>query len=197
MQLPESGQSLPESEQPLPESSECVQCGADLVFDPSTQRVLCPGCGFEMPIDLTPVPLPKHNFGQVNAYLTQISADQQPPGQDLSCHYCHERATFNATANLTCCPYCHTPIQADDLQDAPARFPADGVLPFRISQRLPDLFTSTTSRPSSSPSGFGPAVRPTPRWVFRCWLIPDSTENGLPGRWSRRCHTSRSSFMAI
>lgn len=139
MQLPESGQSLPESEQPLPESSECVQCGADLVFDPSTQRVLCPGCGFEMPIDLTPVPLPKHNFGQVNAYLTQISADQQPPGQDLSCHYCHERATFNATANLTCCPYCHTPIQADDLQDAPARFPADGVLPFRISQRLPDL----------------------------------------------------------
>lgn len=132
----------------------CSRCGASLIFDPARQGLRCPACGFEMPIDLTPVRLPKHDLGQVNAWLAQFAASPQPLSREVICQNCGGRTTFGGALTATRCPYCNTPIQRDDLKDAPTRIPADGVLPMRISQQE--------------------ATRAIEAWINSRWFAPNS-----------------------
>ena len=49
--------------------------------------------------------------------------------KEVVCQNCGGRTTFTGTLTSTRCPYCATPIQRDDVHDAPERLPVDGVLP--------------------------------------------------------------------
>ena len=61
-----------------------------------------------------------------------------PSGQaaqkEIVCQNCGGHTTFTGTLTALRCPYCATPIQRDDVHDAPDRLPIDAVLPFRMDE---------------------------------------------------------------
>ena len=119
----------------------CSQCGAQLVFDIATQRLACPSCGASVDIDTSALPDPtehdlRSTMHQMRSLLDQHTAPPQVSGEkEIVCQNCGGHTTFTGTLTATRCPYCATPIQRDDIQDAPARLPVDGVLPFSIDEK--------------------------------------------------------------
>lgn len=115
----------------------CDACGAQLVFDPSTQNLLCPSCGRSHAIVLDPSRrVVEHDLGSTMTQLRGLLAATPPAAQDsereIVCQSCGGRTTFTGTLTATRCPYCATPIQRDDIHAAPTRLPVDGILPFQI-----------------------------------------------------------------
>lgn len=55
-------------------------------------------------------------------------------GKEIVCQNCGGHTVFAGSITATKCPYCATPIQRNDVQNAPARLPIDGVLPFQVSE---------------------------------------------------------------
>ena len=58
----------------------------------------------------------------------------QAAQKEIVCQNCGGHTTFTGTLTAIRCPYCATPIQRDDVHDAPDRLPVDAVLPFRIDE---------------------------------------------------------------
>jgi DNA-directed RNA polymerase subunit RPC12/RpoP len=121
----------------------CRNCGGELVFEPAAQVLGCPHCGSQREIDLTGVERPEEQ--DLHAAVAALrsgelervrysSADEH----EVVCQNCGGRTTFTGSLTATRCPYCATPIQRDDVHEAPARLPVDGVLPFRVSQDRAD-----------------------------------------------------------
>ncbi len=54
--------------------------------------------------------------------------------KEIVCQNCGGHTTFGGTLTATRCPYCATPIQRDDVHDAPDRLPVDAVLPFQVAE---------------------------------------------------------------
>ena len=118
----------------------CRQCGAQLVFDITKQKLACPSCGFEADIDTTHLQAPTEHdlattMGQMHAVMGQVQAPQVAEEKEIVCQNCGGHTTFSGTLTASRCPYCATPIQRDDVHDAPARLPVDGVLPFHIDEK--------------------------------------------------------------
>jgi DNA-directed RNA polymerase subunit RPC12/RpoP len=114
----------------------CDSCGGELEFDIAQQGLGCGHCGNQVPIDDADIPLPQEQ--DLDAAIaavrsgaierTQTSADHH----EVVCQNCGGHTTFTGSLTATRCPYCTTPIQRDDIHQAPARLPVDGVVPFRI-----------------------------------------------------------------
>ncbi len=112
----------------------CHQCGAQLQFDIAAQLLKCPSCGNEQPI--------AENAGQqvvehdMRLMRTERARMTVQPGaeKEIVCQNCGGHTTFGGTLTATRCPYCATPIQRDDIHDAPNRLPADAVLPFGVPE---------------------------------------------------------------
>ncbi len=118
----------------------CSACGGDLEFHIGQNRLVCPHCGNERDI----VHDPDHrvlerDFRQTVAELRSATTDpavRQFTGEkEIVCQSCGGHTTFTGTLTSTRCPYCATPIQRDDVYDAPTRLPVDGVLPFAVDER--------------------------------------------------------------
>src|SRR5699024_6398583 len=60
-----------------------------------------------------------------------VTADSR---KEIVCQSCGGHSAFVGSLTAIRCPYCNTPIQRDDLQDAPLRLPIDGVLPLRVGE---------------------------------------------------------------
>ncbi|MGI8711267.1 MAG: hypothetical protein ACR2LA_09775 [Acidimicrobiales bacterium] len=115
----------------------CRQCGAALVFDIEQQKLACPSCGFSADIDVSALPAPvEHDLSEAMAKLRTAMAladgSQVTGEKEIVCQNCGGHTTFTGTLTAIRCPYCATPIQRDDIQDAPARLPVDGVLAFQV-----------------------------------------------------------------
>lgn len=131
---------------PLPERAQlqsteqtrtypCTQCGGQLVFDIGVQKLKCPNCGNVQDIieDAGRVTAEQDFQSAVARLHAQAAAGPQVVGQkEVVCQNCGGHTTFTGTLTSTRCPYCATPIQRDDVHDAPARLPVDGVLPFQV-----------------------------------------------------------------
>ena len=119
----------------------CSQCGGQLIFDIATQKLACPNCGANHEIDVDALPAPaehdlRSTMGALRA-LTALSPPAPVTGEkEIVCQNCGGHTTFTGTLTATRCPYCATPIQRDDIQDAPARLPVDGVIPFQIDDKV-------------------------------------------------------------
>ncbi len=119
----------------------CRNCGGELEFDIGAQDLGCPHCGRHQPIDHTGVEAPREQdleaavaalrSGDIER-LVQPSADEH----EVVCQNCGGHTTFTGSLTATRCPYCATPIQRDDVHQAPARLPVDGVLPFRVPPKV-------------------------------------------------------------
>ncbi len=117
----------------------CTNCGGQLVFDIGTQKLKCPNCGNVQDIieDAGRVTA-EQDFRAAVARLHAQAADAGPQlvgEKEVVCQNCGGHTTFTGTLTSTRCPYCATPIQRDDVHDAPARLPVDGVLPFQVDER--------------------------------------------------------------
>ncbi len=117
----------------------CTNCGGQLVFDIGTQRLKCPNCGNAQDIieDAGRVTA-EQDFQTAVARLHEQAATGGPQlvgEKEVVCQNCGGHTTFTGTLTSTRCPYCATPIQRDDVHDAPARLPVDGVLPFQVDER--------------------------------------------------------------
>ena len=118
----------------------CNNCGGELEFDIAAQDLGCAHCGNHVPIDVDGVPRPQEQ--DLDAAIAavrsgavermQTSADEH----EVVCQNCGGHTTFTGSLTATRCPYCATPIQRDDVHQAPARLPVDGVLPFRVPPKV-------------------------------------------------------------
>ncbi|HEX2574916.1 MAG TPA: hypothetical protein VHK88_01120, partial [Aquihabitans sp.] len=117
----------------------CRQCGDSLVFDIKLQKLACPSCGFNADIDLAGLEAPterdlRATMGHLRALLGSQEAPEATGEKEIVCQSCGGHTTFTGTLTAIRCPYCATPIQRDDIHDAPARLPVDGVLPFQVDE---------------------------------------------------------------
>jgi predicted RNA-binding Zn-ribbon protein involved in translation (DUF1610 family) len=117
----------------------CSSCGAQLVFDPSTQKLKCPSCGNVQDIvESLGKETKEQDFAAAVAQLkanAAVAGPQLEGEKEVVCQSCGGHTTFTGTLTSTRCPYCATPIQRDDVHDAPARLPVDGVLPFGVDEK--------------------------------------------------------------
>lgn len=117
----------------------CRTCGAQLVFDIAKQKLACPSCGFQADIDVSALAPPtERDFASAVTQLRALAtaAGPQLAGEkEIVCQNCGGHTTFTGTLTATRCPYCATPIQRDDVHDAPTRLAVDGVLPFQVDEK--------------------------------------------------------------
>ena len=112
----------------------CHQCGAQLVFDIAAQLLKCPSCGNEQPIiEDAGRSVVEHDIGLMRTQQARTMV-QAGAEKEIVCQNCGGHTTFGGTLTATRCPYCATPIQRDDIHDAPDRLPVDAVLPFRVPE---------------------------------------------------------------
>ncbi|MDQ4091844.1 MAG: hypothetical protein M3163_16340 [Actinomycetota bacterium] len=140
--------SASEAPPPLPERAQkqstehtrtypCTTCGGQLQFDIGLQKLKCPNCGNVQDIieDAGRVTAEQDFHTAVGRLHEQAAAGPQIVGEkEVVCQNCGGHTTFTGTLTSTRCPYCATPIQRDDVHDAPARLPVDGVLPFQVDE---------------------------------------------------------------
>jgi predicted RNA-binding Zn-ribbon protein involved in translation (DUF1610 family) len=118
----------------------CRQCGAQLEFNITKQKLVCPSCGAETDIDTSRLEAPReHDFQagvqQLRAFAASAGAPQVQGEKEIVCQNCGGHTTFSGTLTAVRCPYCATPIQRDDIHDAPMRLKVDGVIPFGIDKK--------------------------------------------------------------
>jgi predicted RNA-binding Zn-ribbon protein involved in translation (DUF1610 family) len=117
----------------------CTACGGDLEFHIGQQLLVCPHCGNRQQIveDDDRV-VAERDLHQAVAGLRSEAAGRtvhQVAGEkEVVCQNCGGHTTFTGTLTSTRCPYCATPIQRDDIYEAPARLAVDGVLPFAVDE---------------------------------------------------------------
>ncbi len=118
----------------------CLQCGGELVFDIGVQQLKCPHCG-----NVQDIVEGEGTLVEEQDFRSAIEAlrsgaigrddDRVAGDKEVVCQNCGGHTTFTGSLTATRCPYCATPIQRDDVHDAPARLPVDGVLPFQIDEK--------------------------------------------------------------
>ncbi len=117
----------------------CGNCGAPLAYAPERQCLACASCGTTYPIMLDPAAqIVKHDLqatmnelvGAGPVGLASIGGNEHV----VTCQACGGKTIFNGSLTATRCPYCATPIQRDDVQDAPERLALDAVLPLQVGE---------------------------------------------------------------
>jgi predicted RNA-binding Zn-ribbon protein involved in translation (DUF1610 family) len=118
----------------------CTTCGGELEFHIGQHVLACPHCGNQQQIATgDDRGVESRDFHQAVAELRSgaaaHAAGQFAGEKEVVCQNCGGHTTFAGTLTSTRCPYCATPIQRDDVYDAPTRVAVDGVVPFAIDER--------------------------------------------------------------
>lgn len=116
----------------------CAQCGGELEFNIVGQALVCPQCGNTQPIVEAVGEVHERDLRQAVEAVRASVGEPQPlvsGEKEVVCQNCGGRTTFTGSLTSSRCPYCATPIQRDDVHDAPARLPVDGVLPFTVDRK--------------------------------------------------------------
>lgn len=117
----------------------CASCGGQLNFDIASQKLRCPSCGNYSEISAPNTPVRSRELRSAMQHLRAVQQRQQGPSvtgmREVKCQNCGGTTEFAGSLTATKCPYCATPIQRDDVHNAPARLPVDGVVPFRVDEK--------------------------------------------------------------
>jgi hypothetical protein len=114
----------------------CEACGGELHFDIASQLLKCQHCGNTHELVEVEGNVEERDLREALALLrlrkstgdTQSLADEK----EIVCQNCGGHTTFAGSLTSDKCPYCATPIQRDDVHEAPERLPVDGLLPFTV-----------------------------------------------------------------
>lgn len=117
----------------------CASCGGQLNFDIASQKLRCPSCGNYSEVSAPNTPVRSRELRGAMQQLVALQQRQEGPDvtgmREVKCQNCGGTTEFVGSLTSTKCPYCATPIQRDDVHNAPARLPVDGVVPFRIDEK--------------------------------------------------------------
>ena len=114
------------------ESFPCAQCGAHLVFQPGTDRMVCPHCGHVNFIDSRSGEA-IHEVDFRRALKDQISSTEIETTQVVVCGNCGAAVERDEQERASVCPYCASPLVGDP--GANRHFKPKGLLPFVLSER--------------------------------------------------------------
>ena len=136
----------------------CRQCGGQLEFAIDIQQLRCPHCGNveEIVDDHDRVVVEQDFRAALDALRSGALARTGPQVEgekEVVCQNCGGHTTFTGSLTATRCPYCATPIQRDDVHDAPSRLAVDGVLPFSVDPKA--------------------AKEAIDRWISSRWFAPN------------------------
>lgn len=116
----------------------CEACGGELHFDIEAQLLKCQHCGNTHTLDEVEEVVEERDLVTALAMVREgrlrKTANFLDDEKEVVCQNCGGHTTFSGSLTADRCPYCATPIQRDDVHDAPERLPVDGVLPFQIAQ---------------------------------------------------------------
>ncbi|MFN3254139.1 MAG: hypothetical protein ACE37B_00455 [Ilumatobacter sp.] len=120
----------------------CEACGGELHFDIPTQLLKCQHCGnthelVEVNGEVRERDL-REALALVRAGTMTKTANFLDAEKEIVCQNCGGHTTFTGSLTANKCPYCATPIQRDDVHDAPERLPVDAVLPFSVDRKSAD-----------------------------------------------------------
>ncbi|MGV9677935.1 hypothetical protein ACWDSJ_21885 [Nocardia sp. NPDC003482] len=117
----------------------CGACGGQLNFDIASQKLRCPSCGVYEEIHAAREAVVARDLveemGRLRARQESASGPVITGEWEVKCQSCGGETAFVGTLTATRCPYCATPVQRDDVHNAPARLPVDGVVPFRVDEK--------------------------------------------------------------
>ena len=132
----------------------CKQCGASLVFAPSTQSQKCEYCGFENKLDTKPKILKENDFQTALQSISSKKSKKLLTNIEAKCPSCAGKFELKSYQRSTKCPYCNTPVitNIDIFYD----LHPEGILPFKI----------TKSEASES----------FKRWIGSLWFAPNDLE---------------------
>lgn len=97
------------------EQFKCPNCGGAVVFDPATQKIVCPFCSSSF---------------EINAFKLNAGAGASYSG--YKCTTCGADIITSSTTAATTCYYCHSPIVLTDRLAGDER--PDAVIPFKITR---------------------------------------------------------------
>lgn len=145
----------------------CERCGADLRFQIGQERMHCPHCGYEKPLELDPAAeIVEQDLDAMLARMRELhdSGRDTDSGQcEVRCDACGATVVFIGTLTSSECPYCTTPIQRDRIHTAADRIAVDGVLPFFITEQA--------------------AQKNLAEWVNSRWFAPNAfRKRGVRGK---------------
>lgn len=117
----------------------CEACGGELKFHIASQQLRCEHCGSSFEVGEVDASVGERDLRDALALVRQgkVAKTQNFLGteKEIVCQNCGGHTTFTGSLTADSCPYCLTPIQRDDVHDAPERLPVDGVVPFTINEK--------------------------------------------------------------
>lgn len=133
----------------------CEECGADLIYQPGTDSLVCSYCGHQNHIQVSAVKIQEYNFTQALRAIEQVKLRPLDNTQVIKCPNC--AATFELKTNRHAgdCPFCSTPVVTGTEQ---ARL-------FQPKSLLPFVITEQQAR-----SAFD-------RWIGGLWFAPSALKN--------------------
>jgi DNA-directed RNA polymerase subunit RPC12/RpoP len=112
----------------------CPACGADLVFDPKENCLVCPYCGHKEPIAASDARIEERAYEDYmrpgGGQLSKVAAN----AIEVSCTRCGATVTFTPPEVAGACPFCGSTIVAQPKAADPMVAP-EAVLPFSVTKR--------------------------------------------------------------
>ena len=137
----------------------CEACGGELHFNIELQQLKCRHCGNTHTLEeIDQIVVERdliHALALIREGELSKSATFLDDEKEVVCQNCGGHTTFTGSLTADRCPYCATPIQRDDVHDAPARLAVDGVLPFGVTEdRAEELIQEWINSRWFAPSEF-------------------------------------------
>lgn len=110
----------------------CTNCGADLKYAPGTTHLKCDYCGTKNEIpQIEDAPIHELNFEE---YLDKkVAGAESMTVQTVGCTNCGATTSIDSKIASTSCPYCSTPLIAQDVCEETMIKPGS-LLPFKLTK---------------------------------------------------------------
>jgi hypothetical protein len=117
------------------EKHACAACGAQAVWNPSKQLLVCPFCGTATPFTLDPVSgaLVENDLARALRELPEEARGWQTDKRTVQCQSCKAVSVFDAERVGQNCSFCGSPSLVD-YKEIKAPIRPQGLLPFKVAE---------------------------------------------------------------
>ena len=131
----------------------CERCGADLVYSPESQSLLCNHCGFKNEVPIVLEPIKEYDLQEALRNLERLRhSGQSTQVGVIKCPSCAAQFTLDDNEHAGDCPFCGTPVITGTEQARPIL--PRSLLPFAI--------------------GHDQAIQIFEKWMKTRWFAPSS-----------------------